>query len=118
VSACAIVSVSPHQAVLREGKNNKNQQLRSLKNSFVPSRCVVAFIAFVVASVVACLLACLPACLLACLLTQGNLQDHLQIRSVYRLKDGAVTLNSPFKAGSLLGQALIGAEYLLFQSVR
>ena len=66
----------------------------------------------------ACLLACLPACLLACLLTQGNLQDHLQIRSVYRLKDGAVTLNSPFKAGSLLGQALIGAEYLLFQSVR
>ena len=110
MSACAIVSVSPHQAVLREGKNNKNQQLRSLKNSFVPSRCVVAFIASVVASVVACLL--------ACLLTQGNLQDHLQIRSVYRLKDGAVTLNSPFKAGSLLGQALIGAEYLLFQSVR
>ena len=50
--------------------------------------------------------------------TKGNLQDHLQIRSVYRLKDGAVTLNSPFKAGSLLGQALIGAEYLLFQSVR
>ena len=84
----------------------------------IPSFLRVASSRSLLSSLLRSLLACLPACLLACLLTQGNLQDHLQIRSVYRLKDGAVTLNSPFKAGSLLGQALIGAEYLLFQSVR
>ena len=46
----------------------------------------------------------------------GNLQDHLQIRSAYRLKEGTVTLNSWKKAGSLLGQALLGAEYALFRT--
>jgi choline dehydrogenase len=45
-----------------------------------------------------------------------NLQDHLQIRSAYRLKDGTVTLNSWKKAGSLLGQAAIGLEYALFRT--
>ena len=45
-----------------------------------------------------------------------NLQDHLQIRSVYQLIDGTVTLNSWKKAGSLLGQAALGIEYALFQT--
>jgi choline dehydrogenase-like flavoprotein len=45
-----------------------------------------------------------------------NLQDHLQIRSAYRLKEGTVTLNSWKKAGSLAGQALLGLEYALFQT--
>ncbi|APE31575.1 choline dehydrogenase [Halomonas aestuarii] len=39
-----------------------------------------------------------------------NLQDHLQIRSVYKLK-GARTLNT--MANSLVGKAKIGLEYLL-----
>ena len=41
-----------------------------------------------------------------------NLQDHLQIRSVYQLKEGTITLNSWKKAGSLFGQALLGIEYV------
>jgi choline dehydrogenase-like flavoprotein len=43
----------------------------------------------------------------------ANLQDHLQIRAVYRV-DGTRTLNS--RAGSLFGKALIGLEYMLRQS--
>ncbi|MYL23187.1 choline dehydrogenase [Halomonas alkaliantarctica] len=39
-----------------------------------------------------------------------NLQDHLQIRSVYKVK-GAKTLNT--MAGSLIGKAKIGLEYVL-----
>ena len=42
-----------------------------------------------------------------------NLQDHLQIRSVYKVK-GATTLNT--MANSLLGKARIGLEYLLKRS--
>ncbi|PRY68236.1 GMC family oxidoreductase [Halomonas ventosae] len=42
-----------------------------------------------------------------------NLQDHLQIRSVYRVK-GARTLNT--MANSLVGKAGIGLEYLLKRS--
>jgi choline dehydrogenase len=42
-----------------------------------------------------------------------NLQDHLQIRSVYRVK-GAKTLNT--MANSLIGKAGIGLEYLLKRS--
>ena len=43
----------------------------------------------------------------------ANLQDHLQIRAVYRV-DGTKTLNS--RASSLFGKALIGLEYMLRQS--
>jgi choline dehydrogenase len=39
-----------------------------------------------------------------------NLQDHLQIRSAYKLKEGTITLNSWKKAGSLFGQAMLGIE--------
>ncbi|MEQ9547021.1 MAG: GMC family oxidoreductase N-terminal domain-containing protein [Marinobacter sp.] len=42
-----------------------------------------------------------------------NLQDHLQIRSVYKVH-GANTLNT--MAGSLFGKAKIGLEYLLKRS--
>mgnify|MGYP002724390859 FL=1 len=42
-----------------------------------------------------------------------NLQDHLQIRSVYRVK-GAKTLNT--MANSLVGKAKIGLEYALTRS--
>ena len=42
-----------------------------------------------------------------------NLQDHLQIRCAYRVQ-GAETLN--IRAGSLLGKARIGLEYLLNRS--
>lgn len=42
-----------------------------------------------------------------------NLQDHLQIRSVYRVK-GAKTLNT--MANSLMGKAKIGLEYALKRS--
>jgi choline dehydrogenase len=42
-----------------------------------------------------------------------NLQDHLQLRQIYKIKN-AVTLNQ--RAGSLLGRALIGAEYALRRS--
>lgn len=42
-----------------------------------------------------------------------NLQDHLQIRSVYKVH-GARTLNT--MAGSLLGKAKIGLEYLVRRS--
>ena len=42
-----------------------------------------------------------------------NLQDHLQIRAVYKVK-GTKTLNS--MAGNLFGKAMIGAEYLLKRS--
>lgn len=42
-----------------------------------------------------------------------NLQDHLQIRAVYKVKD-ARTLNT--LANSLFGKAMIGAEYLLKRS--
>lgn len=42
-----------------------------------------------------------------------NLQDHLQIRAVYKVK-GVKTLNT--MAGNLLGKAAIGLEYLLKRS--
>jgi choline dehydrogenase len=42
-----------------------------------------------------------------------SLQDHLQLRLIYRVSN-AVTLNQ--RAGSLLGKARIGAEYLLNRS--
>ena len=42
-----------------------------------------------------------------------NLQDHLQIRSVYKVR-GAKTLNT--MANSLIGKARIGLEYLLTRS--
>ena len=43
----------------------------------------------------------------------GNLQDHLQIRAVYKI-DGAPTLN--VLASSWLGKARIGLEYLMKRS--
>ena len=43
----------------------------------------------------------------------ANLQDHLQIRAVYKVQ-GAKTLNT--RAGSLLGKAMIGLEYALRRS--
>ena len=43
----------------------------------------------------------------------ANLQDHLQIRTVYRI-EGAATLNT--RVASLIGRALIGAEYLFARS--
>lgn len=43
----------------------------------------------------------------------GNLQDHLQIRTVYKVK-GAKTLNT--MANSLIGKARIGLQYALTQS--
>ena len=43
----------------------------------------------------------------------NNLQDHLQIRSAYRV-EGADTLNT--RASTLWGKACIGLEYLLNQS--
>jgi len=43
----------------------------------------------------------------------ANLQDHLQIRAVYKI-DGAPTLN--VLASSMLGKAKIGLEYLLKRS--
>ncbi len=42
-----------------------------------------------------------------------NLQDHLQLRQIYKIKN-AVTLNQ--RAGSLFGKARIGAEYALKRS--
>jgi choline dehydrogenase len=42
----------------------------------------------------------------------ANLQDHLQIRTVYKVK-GARTLNE--QANSLLGRARMGLEYALFR---
>ncbi|CAN0566636.1 unnamed protein product, partial [Laminaria digitata] len=42
-----------------------------------------------------------------------NLQDHLQIRAVYKV-NGTRTLNTI--AGNLMGKAMIGAEYLLKRS--
>lgn len=42
-----------------------------------------------------------------------NLQDHLQLRAVFRVA-GVSTLNS--RAASLFGKMAIGAEYLLFRS--
>ncbi|MBS0293190.1 MAG: GMC family oxidoreductase N-terminal domain-containing protein [Proteobacteria bacterium] len=43
----------------------------------------------------------------------ANLQDHLQIRAVYKVQD-VLTLNT--LAGSLAGKARIGLEYLLHRS--
>ncbi|HEY0956405.1 MAG TPA: GMC family oxidoreductase N-terminal domain-containing protein [Roseateles sp.] len=43
----------------------------------------------------------------------ANLQDHLQIRAVYKVQ-GAKTLNT--RSASLLGRALIGLEYALRRS--
>lgn len=43
----------------------------------------------------------------------ANLQDHLQIRAVYKLR-GAKTLNT--MANSVWGKAMIGLEYALFRS--
>jgi choline dehydrogenase-like flavoprotein len=42
-----------------------------------------------------------------------NLQDHLQQRAIYKVQ-GAKTLNTSYH--SLVGRALIGAEYAVFQS--
>ncbi|MDA1371476.1 MAG: GMC family oxidoreductase N-terminal domain-containing protein [Proteobacteria bacterium] len=42
-----------------------------------------------------------------------NLQDHLQVRSVYKVQN-TVTLNQ--RANSLFGKAMMGLEYLLFKS--
>ncbi len=41
-----------------------------------------------------------------------NLQDHLQLRSIYKIQ-GIKTLNQ--SANSILGKALMGLEYLLFR---
>jgi choline dehydrogenase len=43
----------------------------------------------------------------------ANLQDHLQIRAVYKVQ-GAKTLNT--MANSLWGKAMIGLEYAIFRS--
>ena len=43
----------------------------------------------------------------------GNLQDHLQIRTVFKVS-GTKTLNGP--ANSLIGRALMGARYALTRS--
>jgi choline dehydrogenase len=43
----------------------------------------------------------------------GNLQDHLQLRTVYKVKN-AKTLNQ--RVNNLFGKAGVGLEYLLFQS--
>ncbi|TPE44158.1 GMC family oxidoreductase, partial [Amaricoccus solimangrovi] len=43
----------------------------------------------------------------------GNLQDHLQIRAIYKVA-GALTLNA--LAGNLIGKARIGLEYALRRS--
>lgn len=43
-----------------------------------------------------------------------NLQDHLQIRSVYKLKDGTPTLNT--LSNSIIGRIRMGFEYILNQS--
>ena len=42
-----------------------------------------------------------------------NLQDHLQIRTIYEVKN-TTTLNQ--KAGSLWGKAMMGLEYFLFKT--
>ena len=42
-----------------------------------------------------------------------NLQDHLQVRSVYQVEN-TVTLNQ--KAGSLIGKALMALEYFFFKT--
>lgn len=42
-----------------------------------------------------------------------NLQDHLQLRCIYKVT-GAATLNE--RVRTLFGKALIGAEYMLFRS--
>ena len=42
-----------------------------------------------------------------------NLQDHLQIRTIYEVKN-TTTLNE--KAGSLWGKAMMGLEYFLFKT--
>ena len=42
-----------------------------------------------------------------------NLQDHLQIRTIYKVGN-TVTLNR--RAGSLVGKAMMGLEYLLFRT--
>ncbi|CAO3438446.1 Oxidoreductase, GMC family [Azospirillum doebereinerae] len=42
----------------------------------------------------------------------GNLQDHLQLRMIYKV-EGVVTLNK--RAGSLFGKAMMGLEYALFR---
>jgi choline dehydrogenase len=43
----------------------------------------------------------------------ANLQDHLQIRTVFRVSN-ALTLNQ--RANSLFGKAMMGLEYLLFRT--
>ena len=43
-----------------------------------------------------------------------NLQDHLQIRGIYRLKDGTPTMNQ--RANSILGRIRMGLEYIAFQT--
>lgn len=44
-----------------------------------------------------------------------NLQDHLQLRSVYKI-EGIKTLNQT--ANSLWGKAMMGLEYALFRAAR
>lgn len=43
----------------------------------------------------------------------GNLHDHLQVRSVYKV-DNTVTLNR--RAGTIIGKGLMGLEYALFRT--
>jgi choline dehydrogenase len=43
-----------------------------------------------------------------------NLSDHLQIRSIYRLKEGTKTLNQ--SANSILGRIKMGLQYMAFQT--
>ncbi|GMI48160.1 hypothetical protein TrCOL_g12605 [Triparma columacea] len=43
-----------------------------------------------------------------------NLHDHLQLRSVYRLKEGTVTLNST--SSTIAGQVKIGLDYIINRS--
>ena len=51
-------------------------------------------------------------CCTTCPASAGNLQDHLQLRLVYRVSN-VVTLNQ--KAGSLWGKMAMGLEYALFR---
>ena len=43
-----------------------------------------------------------------------NLQDHLQLRMIYKINDNVSTLNK--KQASLFGKALIGMEYIINRS--
>jgi len=43
-----------------------------------------------------------------------NLQDHLQIRGIYRLKDGTPTMNQ--RANSIIDRIKMGLEYIFYQT--